>query len=406
VDLDPRLLDINKAGIGSAPSDFTAVGATTFFLATDNAHGREIYKTDGTEEGTRLVKDINPGPADSNIHGLTALNGLLLFFANDGVHGEELWRSNGTEKGTRLVDDINPGPGNSTSASASLNTTVVFQGKMFFSADDGVHGRELWETDGTAAGTSLVADINPGAGGSNPSALTTFNGKLYFQAAAGGSQLWASDGTASGTSLVKILNPTGDASPSDFTAFGEALFFAANDGTHGSQLWMSDGTETGTTTVAQLNPDGTSFPYPVPTEAIANVNGSLYFGATDGVHGFEPWVIPADQLEDLGHRDGGHHHEDGEPSGRDHDRGHGGSALAAALSAGQRAVVTPDISTSDIPPVAVAPTSDGSFLSERRTRPNLQIAPPGFPQGPFGRLRPRVLQDLTPGQRISRPFLG
>ena len=116
--------------------------------------------------------------------------------------------------------------------------TAVFQGKMFFAASDGTHGTELWETDGTAAGTSLVSDINSGPAGSNLAALTVFNGKLYFQATAGagGSQLFASDGTAAGTGLVKVLNPAGNASPFDFTAFGGSLFFAANDGTSGTQL--------------------------------------------------------------------------------------------------------------------------------------------------------------------------
>src|SRR5262249_18361417 len=102
-DLDPRLIDVNKAGIGANPSNFTSVGGTTYFLATDRASGQELYRTDGSVKGTRLVKDINPGPASSNIHDMTALNGLLLFFANDGKNGEELRRSDGTKEGTRLV---------------------------------------------------------------------------------------------------------------------------------------------------------------------------------------------------------------------------------------------------------------------------------------------------------------
>jgi ELWxxDGT repeat protein len=279
LDLDPILLDINKAGIGSNPTSFAAVGATTFFLATDNAHGQELYKTDGSVEGTRLVKDINPGPASSNIHDLTALNGLLLFFADDGTHGEELWRSDGTNEGTYLVKDINPGQGNSAPAVPSaLNTTAVFQGKMFFAADDGTHGTELWETDGTAAGTSLVSDINTGPAGSNPAALTVFNGKLYFQATAGpgGSQLFASDGTAAGTALVKVLNPKGDAGPFDFTAFGGSLFFAANDGTNGTQLWKTDGTPAGTAEVTVI-PGGRN------VRDLTNAGGSLFFAADSGL---------------------------------------------------------------------------------------------------------------------------
>src|SRR6478735_1790591 len=97
-DLDPRLFDINKAGVGSDPTSFTPVGATTFFLAAARAHGTELYATDGSAENTRIVRDINPGPASSNIHGMTALDGLLLFFADDGKHGEELWRSDGTKQ--------------------------------------------------------------------------------------------------------------------------------------------------------------------------------------------------------------------------------------------------------------------------------------------------------------------
>ncbi len=279
LDLDPQLLDVNKAGIGSSPMNFTAVGATTFFLATDNAHGQELYKTDGSVEGARLVKDINPGPASSNIHAMTALNGLLLFFADDGKNGEELWRSDGTEKGTRLVKDINPGQGNSAPAvSLALNTTAVFQGKVFFTADDGTHGTELWETDGTAAGTSLVSDINTGPAGSNPAALTVFNGKLYFQAmvGGGGSQLFASDGTAAGTGLVKVLNPNGAAGPFDFTAFEGSLFFAANDGTNGTQLWKTNGTPAGTAEVTVI-PGGPN------VRDVTNAGGTLFFAADSGL---------------------------------------------------------------------------------------------------------------------------
>ena len=281
--LSPILIDVNTSGVGSDPTGFTAAGTTTFFLATDNAHGQELYRTDGSVKGARLVKDINHGPASSHIHDMTALNGLLLFFADDGKHGEELWRSDGTEEGTDLVKDINLGTGNSAPAlPPALNATALFQGKVFFAADDGNHGTELWKTDGTARGTSLVADINPGPVGSTPAALTVFNGKLYFQATAGagGSQLFASDGTGAGTGLVKALNPAGDASPFDFTDFGGSLFFAANDGTNGTELWKTDGTTAGTAEVTVLTgPYGTD---PRVSDLTA-AGGKLFFSTSRGL---------------------------------------------------------------------------------------------------------------------------
>ena len=73
-------------------------------------------------------------------------------------------------------------------------------GELFFQANDGVHGLELWKSDGTLAGTVMVKDINSGAGDSNPEHLTNVNGKLEFEANDGATEgLFVSDGTAAGT---------------------------------------------------------------------------------------------------------------------------------------------------------------------------------------------------------------
>src|SRR5262249_6239465 len=124
--------------------------------------------------------------------------------AIDGTHGDELWQSDGTAAGTVMVKDINPG----SAASTPGNLTNV-NGRLFFSANDGTHGNELWQSDGMAAGTMMVADINPGSASSSPSNLTNFNGTLFFSANDGvhGNELWALN-TTSAPSLAVNGFPT------------------------------------------------------------------------------------------------------------------------------------------------------------------------------------------------------
>ena len=138
------------------------------------------------KRGAVLVKDIDPGRSGSisgpgspaaTIGGeLTNVAGTLFFSADDGRHGYELWRSNGTRKGTRMVSDINPGP-----ASSEVELGVDAGGTVYFEADDGVHGRELWRSDGTREGTRMVKDILPAEGAIGPA--LNVGGTLYFSVA-------------------------------------------------------------------------------------------------------------------------------------------------------------------------------------------------------------------------------
>jgi ELWxxDGT repeat protein len=288
--------DINPGPVGSAPSNLTVVHDTLFFSADDGEHGRELWKSDGTEAGTVLVKDIfqgmisddyGCGPGGSNPDQLTDVNGTLFFAATDDTHGRELWKSDGTEAGTVMVRDIFPG---SRDADPQYLTNVG--GTLFFVANDGVHGRELWKSDGTEPGTVLVKGILPGALGSAPQHLTDVNGTAYFTANDGvhGRELWKSDGTEAGTVLVKDIRP-GSAGAFDSTSdptltnVDGTLFFAADDGTHGKELWKSDGTEAGTVLVTDLRPGGTGSNPAI----LAGVNGTVFFRADDGVHGQQLW---------------------------------------------------------------------------------------------------------------------
>ena len=243
------------------PPAIAAIGSTIYFTADDGIHGAELWKSDGTIGGTMMVKDIVPGAGEPNLANFTNVNGTLFFTANDGIHGNELWKSDGTDAGTVMVRDINPGrpsPGHQSLDDPSGLTNV--NGTLFFSADDGVHGSELWKSDGTAAGTTMVKDIAPGGfigyyGGyyvrsSNPGSLINVNGTLFFGASSingGPPDLWKSDGTAEGT--IRLLWTVVGGEPTNVNG---TLFFRAADSSSGAELWKSDGTVGGTTLVRLL----------------------------------------------------------------------------------------------------------------------------------------------------------
>lgn len=300
----------------------TAVANQLYFAANDTTHGVELWRSDGTDAGTVMVKDIHP-TGSSSIASLTDVNGTLYFAANDGANGLELWRSDGTEVGTVMVKDIH------STAGSALTEFAAVDGVLFFSATDGSSGQELWRSDGTADGTVMVKDLVPGTDSGTPTALTAVNNQLFFVS---GGKLWVSDGTEAGTQLLDFA-PSVTPSPAQLAAFNNTLYFQADDGIHGVELWRSDGTLEGTVLVADINSIGSSNPvgltavnnqlffqadggdgsgaelwqsdgtmagtkqvsdiYPGTASAnlgqMANLDGMLYFAAEDGIHGIELW---------------------------------------------------------------------------------------------------------------------
>ncbi len=342
----PRLVrDILPGARSSSPSALTAVGSSLFFIADDGVHGREMWRSDGTEAGTSLVWDFNPGPRGA-VRSLAAIGGpwmfavmdfdqigpqlvrtdgfsqgvliikplppgppeptarvlgssgqQVLYAFDDGVHGAEPWVWDKTTFQSTSLGDVRPGTGSSidlsyapSSVAQGADAVAAPWGGFVFTADDGTHGRELWVTDGTAAGTRLLKDIDPGSAGSFSHGLTALNGAVYFSAlGAEGEELWKTDGTAAGTTLVKDIYAGGNgSSPQELTAVGGRLFFLAYDPTFGEQLWRSDGTEAGTIRMAGPAGDPLGFGFSPPgygRHGLSDVNGKLLFLADDQAGG-------------------------------------------------------------------------------------------------------------------------
>jgi len=243
----------------------------------------------------QLVKDINSQPASTMAAlptGWSVAGGAALFLLDDGVHGMELWRSDGTVAGTTLVKDINPGP-----AGSGANSLTVVGGILYFFANDGTNGQELWRSDGTAAGTHIVADINPGpadgaANAGTGNTIPTLNGVLYFDGTdpAHGMELWRSDGTAAGTYLVTdIAAGAASSSPTEMVAASGRLYFTAFDGGLVRQLYVSDGTGSGTSQVGNFTEASGSYG---PTSLTPTTAG-LFFVGTDSTHGTELHFVSA-----------------------------------------------------------------------------------------------------------------
>ncbi|MCB9163122.1 MAG: T9SS type A sorting domain-containing protein [Flavobacteriales bacterium] len=239
--------------------------------------------TPATAQVPTLLRDINPN-GDSGAAGISCVDGLVFFRANDGTSGLEPWVSDGTPTGTVLLKDINPGSG------GSLPTAFVgWQGRIYFAADNGVDGYQLWSTDGTTAGTVLELDIDNINDLESSNYFTVYNDMIVFQGqtAANGRELWMSDGTVEGTVLLADLNPGAlSSSPRYFKEYNGLLYFAANTPDIDEELWVTDGTTEGTHLVLDMNEFGSGAP-----RDFTVANGLLFFKGDDGyAHGPELWA--------------------------------------------------------------------------------------------------------------------
>lgn len=259
--------------------------AAYFVSDDDTLGGFSIWKTDGTTEGTTLFfDDCDLQSANPSAYGVL---GDKMIFSGLYNGNHELYVSDGTTAGTTLLKQINTGSGGSKPAGFRN-----FKGKLFFTAGDIPQNRELWQTDGTPEGTVLVLDINGNpTASSEPQVMGIIGDYMYFSATVAGTtgrELWRTDGTEQGTTLVKDINPgTGSGLETNIAAvMGDKLVFVADDGEHGKELWVTDGTSDGTILVKDIREGNVSTTF---NGMVLSKDSFVLFFANDGVHGRELW---------------------------------------------------------------------------------------------------------------------
>lgn len=331
--------DLNSKPAGGGPiSDLYAVGGQIFFLGTDSTHGEELWRSDGTREGTRLVKDVVAGSASSGVRMLGQANGILLFAVDSGKE-RGVWRSDGSETGTYRLAEV------SASNASSLGGMMWFQG---IAPGKSMEESEPWRTDGSVDGTFPVIPV-AGAGArvmavrtqrtstTNPMPdwhVWSDSGRYRFGRSASGyhfidgsRDLWRSGGDAETTekvgsvpesagplvriasagSWVSLLSSDAEAGMSWWAShghepvllldgagwksfqpvgrFGDTTVMTVT-GSFGRQFWKSDGTPAGTVKVADA-PDA----WTAPPSGFFAAEGRIFFAATTYDSGEEPWVL-------------------------------------------------------------------------------------------------------------------
>lgn len=347
--------------------NFTDFEGVVLFSLCDRGRECELWKTDGTQEGTSRVVSITPPYHDpaawgedpvyqpgSALFALTDLDGML-FFAACQLHDIcDLWRSDGTAEGTVLVGGYTPS--DPTDSDDWIWPEIASaRHHLFFPACDGEAGCELWTSDGTASGTHLVSDINPGFTRSfsmrGPGFAAAEAGVLFYVIIDNATELWRSDGTEAGTYPI-------NRGPGQSAARGDgSVWFLGSSEQGALALWKTDGTDTGT--VAITSGDEKWIPGPSPRVPV--LGDRIVLAGSDATHGQELWVISAQRDED--------------------------SCCADKLCDGVIPTTSSVTTTSTVPATSISTTSTSSSLTtSTSSSPTTSTSLPASPRATLGNL--------------------
>ncbi len=273
------ITQITSFGQATQPDNLTRYQGNLLFAA-DADLGRELYWTDGV---TVTAIDIRPGAPDSDPRFLLVHDGAVFFTADDGVHGFELWLTDGTTSGTQMVVDLEPGP-RGAGIWLGLGPSTPFG--LVFSRSI----RQLWTTDGTPSGTVEIP--LPDSFATSPTDLHADpeGSRVFYVGDLGsdsvGAEVFATDGTVNGTVFLGDVFPGPPGSSARFLATlpnGHTLF-TAEGGADSRHLWSTQGYAGDATLTRAIDPDGLS-----PSLSGTVFDGHFYFCADDEVNGVELW---------------------------------------------------------------------------------------------------------------------